>query len=128
MKRIFPALTFTLIAASGLSSQHNAARCVQVTWFDNMAAQKELTVNGLLYPVENRLIYDYQNGAMEFIWTLPEGMKSGDPDGFEGTWQQDDGKGTFSVKENRKTAVFEGHWKKQRRKKSGRLKVEYCKS
>ena len=101
---------------------------MQVTWFDNMAAQKELTVNGLLYPVENRLIYDYQNGAMEFIWTLPEGMKSGDPDGFEGTWQQDDGKGTFSVKENRKTAVFEGHWKKQGRKRSGKLKVEYCKS
>lgn len=129
MKRSLLAVGLVCIAfAATLSAEENSARCVQITWFDNAAAQKETTVQGILYPVENKLIYDWKNGAMEFMWTLPEGMKSGDPNGFEGTWQQDDGKGTFSVKENRKTAVFEGTWKKEGRKKNNKLKVEYCKS
>ena len=114
--------------AATLAAENNTARCVDVTWFDSAAVPQEHTVKGLLYPVENRLIYDFKNGAMEFIWTLPEGIKSGDPDGFEGTWQQDDGRGSFTLKENRKTAIFEGSWKKQGRKKSNRLRVAYCKN
>ena len=81
-----------------------------------------------VFPTENRLIYDFKNGAMDFIWLLPEGMKSGDPDGLEGSWQQDDGKGTFLLKENRKTGIFEGHRRKKGSKKSEKLKVEYCKT
>lgn len=126
-------LLFTLVFVCSyfteeVAAQGHEARCVQVTWFAGAADKTGTTINGILYPVENRLIYDFKNGAMEFIWTLPEGMKSGDPDGFDGTWQQDDGKGTFSLKENRKTAIFEGQWKKQDSKQRGRLKVEYCKN
>ena len=126
MVKILTLFTTILMASTAAVAQQDAPRCVQVTWFDSAVAQKEVRVKGLLYPSENRLIYDWKNGAMEFIWTLPEGMKSGDPDGFEGTWQQDDGRGSFAVKENRKTAVFEGKWKRQGRKGSGRLSIEYC--
>ena len=103
-------------------------KCVNLTWYGGAAGNHGKTIKGILYPVENKLIYDWKNGTMEFIWTLPEGMKSGDPDGFEGTWQQDDAKGTFTLKENRKTAIFEGQWKRQGRTKGGKLKVEYCKN
>lgn len=103
------------------------AKCVNLTWYGGTAGNSGKTIQGILYPVENKLIYDWKNGTMDFLWSLPEGMKSGDPNGFEGTWQQDDSRGKFSVKEHRKTRVFEGFWSADGRKKKHRLSIEYCK-
>lgn len=129
MKRLLlTAVLFCLCYTTAASAQGHEARCVHVTWFTGAADKTGTTVKGFLYPTENRLIYDFKNGAMDFIWLLPEGMKSGDPDGLEGSWQQDDGKGTFLLKENRKTGIFEGHRRKKGSKKSEKLKVEYCKT
>lgn len=125
--QILFAFALLLCCTSTGSIAANDAKCVNLTWYGGTAGNSGKTIQGILYPVENKLIYDWKNGTMDFLWSLPEGMKSGDPDGFEGTWQQDHSRGKFSVKEHRKTRVFEGFWSADGRKKKHRLSIEYCK-
>ena len=121
-------LTITLLLALALSPISGAtslSRCVTLTFYDGKQSEGR-SVKGILYPEENKLIYDWKNGVMDFLWSLPDGAKGGEPDGFEGTYKEDGGRGKFSVRENRKTQAFEGTYTARGRNQKNRLVIAYC--
>lgn len=124
--KFLPCLVLFFAVSKPVMAQQNESRCVHVTRVGGETGSQGKTISGILYPAQNKLIYDWKNGTMDFLWTLPEGMLSGEPEGFEGTWEQDGSRGSFVLKQNRKTRVFEGTWTLNGQKHKNKLSVRYC--